>query len=266
MPLVLKIARAALHFGEEPCISGKNGSGTIFFSGCSLCCVYCQNAEISAQRYGKAITEKRLAELFYELEKMGAHNINLVTPTHYVTAITNALRIYRPDIPIVYNSSGYESEDAIRKLASFVDIFLLDFKYISSERAKALSFAEDYPEIAKRAICIAHDFKGEARFENGIMQSGVIIRHLLMPTATNEAIEIFEWVRQNAPYAYFSLMSQYVPMGCAKEHPVINRKITKREYNKVLNYIIESDFDNCYFQDLASATEKEIPDFDLKGV
>ena len=266
MPSTIKIARAALHFGEEPCISGKNGSGTVFFSGCSLGCVYCQNAVISAQGFGERVSDVRLAEIFQELEEIGAHNINLVTPTHYIDAIISALQIYKPNIPIVYNSSGYETQEAIKLLSDYIDIFLLDFKYISSEKAYRYSNAANYPVIAQKAIKTACDIKGEPTFKNGIMQSGVIIRHLLLPASTNDAIKIFDWVRGNTPNAFLSLMSQYIPLFKAESFKEINRKITKREYDKVLNYIIESGFENCYFQDLSSATKQEIPDFDLKGV
>ncbi len=266
MPTTIKIARAALHFGEEPCISGKNGSGTIFFSGCSLGCVYCQNAVISAQGFGESVSINRLAEIFRELEEKGANNINLVTPTHYIDAIISALKIYKPNIPIVYNSSGYETDTAINLLSDFVDVFLLDFKYFSSDKALQYSNAYNYPEIAARAIKTAHDIKGKPVFKNGMMQSGVIIRHLLLPKATNDAIKIFDWVKENTPLAYFSFMSQYIPMHNTEKFPEINRKVTKREYDKVLNYIIDSGFENCYFQDLCSATKREIPDFNLNGV
>lgn len=266
MPLLPRVARAALHFWEEPCISGQNGSGTIFFSGCSLSCVFCQNYDISHNGYGKDISIERLAEIFRELEQKGAHNINLVSPTHYALAIKKALDIYKPNIPIVYNSNGYESKETLKLLQGYIDIFLLDFKYFDNEKALRFSGANDYTQVAKETIIEAYRQQPNCVFEGGIMKKGVIIRHLLMPQATNDAINIFEWVKNNTPSAYFSLMSQYIPYGEAVNIKPINRKITKREYEKVLNYILESGFQNIYFQELKSADEKFIPQFDLSGV
>ena len=266
MPLLPKVARAALHFGEEPIISGKKGSGTVFFSGCSLSCVYCQNSEISALGNGKSITVERLAQIFYELEQMGANNINLVTPTHYAHMVKRALDIYRPSIPIVYNSSGYECEETLDLLKDYIDIYLFDFKYWDKEKAKKYSNASDYPEIVKRAILKAYSYKSQVKIENGIMQSGVIIRHLLLPLSTNDAIKIFDWIRENTPNVYFSIMSQYVPLYKAKEIPEISRPVTKREYEKVISYILNTDFKNVFIQERNSATEEFIPDFDFTGV
>ena len=261
MPLLPKVARADLHFWEEPVISGTNGSGTIFFSGCSLNCVYCQNYEISHQEKGTVISYEKLAELFFELERKGAHNINLVSPSHYVLAIKEALKIYKPKIPIVYNSSGYDNEESLEMLKDYIDIFLLDLKYLSSDRAKLYSSAADYPEVAKKAILKAYKLQDKCIIENGIMQKGVIIRHLLLPQATKEAISVFDWVKENTPKAFFSIMSQYVPCGKAEEMPIINRKVTKREYEKVIDYILESGFSNVFIQDGKSADKKYIPDF-----
>ena len=266
MPLLPKVARAALHFWEEPVISGKNGSGTVFFSGCSLGCVYCQNYNISQQNFGKTITYERLAEIFKELEQKGAHNINLVNPTHYALAIKKALDIYKPQIPIVYNSGGYDNVETLKILEGYIDIFLMDLKYLDNNRAKLYSLAEDYPEVALKAILEALRQQPESVVENGIMQKGVIIRHLILPQGTNEAKAVFDWVRENGKGAYFSIMSQYVPLGKASEMPKINRKITKREYDKVLDYIAEFDFDNVFIQENSSATEEYIPQFDLTGI
>lgn len=267
MPLLPRVARAALHYWEEPCISGKNGSGTVFFSGCSLGCVYCQNYELSHKDFGADITVERLSEIFRELENKGAHNINLVNPTHYALAIHEALKIYRPKIPIVYNSGGYDNVTTLKMLEDYIDIYLLDFKYLSNERAGLYSDAPDYPQTAMAAITECARQKKECIFdENGIMQSGLIVRHLLLPQATNEAINIFDWVQKNAPMAYFSLMSQYLPLGRAQEYKIINRRITKREYEKVVNHIIDNGFDNCYIQELESAVKDYIPEFDLTGL
>lgn len=261
MPLLPKVARADLHFWEEPCISGKNGSGTVFFSGCSLSCVYCQNYSVSHECIGETVTVNRLAEIFKELEQKGAHNINLVTPTHYALAIKQALEIYKPNIPIVYNSSGYERVETFKMLEGLVDIFLLDLKYVSNDRALKYSSCENYPEYAENAIKEAYRQQPVCVFKGTLLQKGVIIRHLLLPFGTNEAIAVFDWVKKNTPNAYFSIMSQYIPMGNASEYKEINRKITKREYNKVLDYICEFNFPNVYIQEISSATEKFIPDF-----
>ena len=266
MPLLPKAARASLHFWEEPVISGKNGSGTIFFSGCALACVYCQNYEISHNGKGMIISPKRLAEIFKELEEKGAHNINLVNPTHFVLSIKEALDIYRPDIPIVYNSSGYESEQTIEILRGYIDIYLLDFKYYSNEKAAIYSSAPDYVETAKLAIQRCYQIIPECVIEEGIMKRGIIVRHLLLPQATNDAIKIFDWVRQNTPNVYFSFMGQYLPLGEANEYKIIDRPITKREYSKVLSYIEESGFDNVFYQELSSADDKYVPEFDLSGI
>lgn len=266
MPLLPRVARAALHFWEEPCISGNNGSGTVFFSGCTLDCAFCQNYDISHGGFGKQITYQRLADIFKELEDRGAHNINLVTPTHFVPAIIRALDIYKPKIPVVYNSGGYDSVEEIRALKGYVDIFLMDLKYLSGERAALYSGAPDYPEYAAAAIKECYLQQPVCEFKDGIMQKGLIVRHLLLPQGTNEAIRVFDWVRENTPDAYFSIMSQYTPCGRAENMPIINRRVTKREYEKVLTYICDSDFENVYFQERESSDKKYIPPFDLSGV
>lgn len=260
------VARAALHFWEEPSISGKNGSGTVFFSGCSLHCVFCQNEDISTKNKGKAISVHKLADIFKNLEEQGAHNVNLVTPTHFVDSIIEALDIYKPNIPIVYNSSGYESVDTLKCLQGYVDIYLMDFKYSDDNKARLYSNAPDYPDACKAALLEAYRQQNKCAFKDGIMQKGLIVRHMLMPQATRDAIAVFDWVRQNTPNAYFSFMSQYLPLGKALEMPVINRKVTSREYNKVVDFILESGFNNCYIQERSSAVKNFIPDFDYTGV
>ena len=261
MPLLPKVARAALHFWEEPCISGKNGSGTVFFSGCSLGCVYCQNEEISRGGKGKTVSYRRLSDIFRELEEQGAHNINLVTPTHYIPAIIKAFEFYRPKIPVVYNGGGYESVEALKAIEPYVDIFLLDFKYFSSGRALRYSGAADYPEKAKAAITFASSRKETPCFRDGIMTRGVIVRHLLLPQGTADAMAVFDWVKTHTPGVYFSMMSQYIPCGEAKSTPPINRRVTEREYEKVLQHMMQSRFENIYIQDRKSADAKFIPDF-----
>lgn len=213
MPLSPKVARASLHFWEEPPISGKNGSGTVFFSGCPLKCIYCQNFYVSRGENGKIVSIERLAEIFKGLEEKGAHNINLVTPTHYAVQIKQALQIYKPEIPVVYNSSGYENVETLKMLEGFVDIFLVDFKYISNEKAKEYSLAENYPQTAKKAIEECYRQQPKCVIENGIMKKGVIVRHLILPQSTKDAMAVFDWVRENTPNAYFSIMSQYLPFG-----------------------------------------------------
>lgn len=261
------VARAGLHFWEEPPISGKNGSGTVFFSGCSLGCVFCQNEVISHKNFGKPITVNRLAEIFKELEELGAHNINLVNPTHYVHAISDALKIYKPNIPIVYNSGGYDTVEAIQMASEFVDVFLMDMKYRSSDRALKYSKAADYPEIAENAILKCAEIIKENVFDGeGMLKKGLIIRHLILPQGTNDAIEVIKWVEQNVPWAIFSLMSQYIPHGNLEDYKEINRKITKREYYKVLDFAQNCKIQNIFTQDLESGDEKYIPTFDLSGV
>ncbi len=261
------VARAELHFWEEPPISGKNGSGTVFFSGCSLGCVFCQNEEISHKNFGKQITVQRLAQIFEELEQKGAHNINLVNPTHYVHAIKNAINIYHPSIPIVYNSGGYDTVETIETAAEFVDIFLMDMKYRSCDRALRYSKAVNYPEVSANAILKCAEIVKDNIFDAyGMLKKGMIIRHLILPQGTNDAIEVIKWVQQNVPWAIFSLMSQYTPYGKLESYKEINRKITRREYLKVLEFAKDSNIEYIFTQELESGDEKYIPPFDLSGV
>ncbi len=255
------VAKTMLHHWEEPCISCKNGSGTIFFSGCSLRCVYCQNQLISrGTNVGKVYSSLELSELFKELEDAGADNINLVTPTHFVPSIIGALDYYKPKIPIVYNSSGYENIETLRLLEPYVDIYLIDFKYCDPVLAKNYSNAENYPEVAKNAISECLRQKPTPIMSGNKMLSGVIIRHLLLPQGTNNAIHIANWVADNARNSYFSLMSQYIP--CGDDLPKsLQRKITKREYNKVVNHILDLGIKNVFLQDFESADKCYIPDF-----
>lgn len=267
MPSLPVVARASLHFWEEPPISGTKGSGTVFFSGCSLGCVYCQNEEISHKRFGKKITVEELAEIFKKLELSGAHNINLVNPTHYLDAIEKAVSIYKPKIPFVYNSGGYDKEESIIRAAKFCDIFLMDLKYVSSDKAERYSKAKDYPDVAKKALIKCKELVGDNVYDNnGIMQKGLIVRHLMLPCGTNEAIEVINFVGENLKGADFSLMSQYTPCGNLENHKELQRKITKREYEKVLAVAEQTDIDNIYIQDLSSSNKEFVPSFDLTGV
>lgn len=265
MPLFPRLARAGLHFWEEPCISGKNGSGTVFFSGCSLRCVYCQNFEISHKNHGKTVSFERLAEIFKELEDRGAENINLVNPTHYTYAVKKALEIYKPNIPIVYNTGGYDRTEIVESFPA--DIYLFDLKYCDSNKAEKYSQANDYFEVATRALLSAYKKIGKPKFnEKGVMTKGIIVRHLLLPSSTNDAIRIIDWTEKNCPDVIFSLMAQYTPCGEADKFSELTRKITHREYDKVCDSLLNRNFYDIYVQELSSATEDFIPSFDLEGI
>jgi putative pyruvate formate lyase activating enzyme len=261
----IKLARAGLYFGEEPCISGTNGSGTIFFSGCALKCVMCQNFEISHKGIGQYVSDDKFIEIMADLEQKGAHNINFVTPSHYFNRISGILSNYRPNIPLVYNSSGYDNIENIEK--DIFDIYLFDLKYFSMEKSARYSKCEDYFNVASSVIKTAAQITGSPVFdENGLMKRGVIVRHLILPQSTNDSIKIINWLNENTPNIVFSLMSQYVPMYRANEYPEINRKITKREYNKVLEECYSKNFSLIYTQSIKSASTEYIPEFDLTGI
>lgn len=261
-----KIARAALHMWEEPCISGTRGSGAVFFSGCGLRCVFCQNEAISQQGEGKIVTPARLAEIFRELETQGAHNINLVTAAHFVPAVLEALNLYRPNIPIVYNSSGYESIETLRMLSGVVDIYLPDYKYIDPNMAAMLSGARDYPDVAFAAIAEMIRQTGAPVYdENGMMQRGTLIRHLVLPGLTGDSMKILTRIRDEFPGIPVSLMGQYTPCGRALSIPGMDRKIKKKEYARVLAHMEAIGLDG-YRQELGSADGAFIPSFDETGV
>lgn len=265
-PERFKLARAALHFWEEPCISGKNGSGAVFFSGCNLKCVYCQNYEISIGDKGTQISDERLIEIFEELIDEGAQNINLVNPTHYATRLAEVLSKWKCPVPIVYNSSGYESVETLRLFEGIVDIYLPDFKYIRSEKAQRYSRAKDYPQVVKEALFEMRRQQPEDIFENGMMKKGMIIRHLILPQNTNSSLEIIDYIKENFESTYLSLMAQYVPCGNLKDFPELQRKITKREYEKVVDYACQKGLQRVFVQELGSADKMYIPPFDLNGV
>ena len=261
-----KIARAALHMWEEPCISGTRGSGAVFFSGCGLRCVFCQNEAISQQGEGKIVTPERLAEIFRELEAQGAHNINLVTAAHFVPAVLEALSLYRPNIPIVYNSSGYESIETLRMLSGVVDIYLPDYKYIDPNMAAMLSGARDYPEVAFAAIAEMIRQTGAPVYdESGMMQRGTLIRHLVLPGLTGDSMKILTRICDEFPGIPVSLMGQYTPCGRALNMPGMDRKIKKKEYARVLAHMEAIGLDG-YRQELGSADGAFIPSFDETGV
>ncbi len=265
----IRAARAALHFWEEPCISGINGSGTVFFSGCPLRCCFCQNVPISLENSGQTISAERLAEIFLELQAQNAHNINLVTASHLLPWIVDALCIAKPHlhIPVVWNCGGYESEESIAALEGLVDIFLPDFKFFDPETARVYANAPDYPQVAARAIARMLRQTGEPVMENGILQRGCIIRHLVLPSHRHESIALLRHLAERFGTSQFllSLMSQYTPMGKFPEHPELNRRITKMEYNSVLKTAQELGFDG-YLQDVSAAQSSYTPLFNGEGL
>lgn len=257
-----KLARASLHFWEEPCISGENGSGTVFFSGCNLGCVFCQNYEISHRKIGREVSADELIKIFESLIEKGANNINLVNPTHYALQLADVLSKWKSPVPIVYNSSGYESVETLKMLDGLVDIYLPDFKYISSEKAKKYSFAEDYPKVAMVALKEMKRQVGADVFdESGLMKKGMIIRHLVLPSNTNASIKSLDYLAENYADTYISVMAQYTPCGNLTGYDEINRKLTKREYNKIVNYILSLGLDKIFIQDLSSSGDRFIPEF-----
>ena len=262
----IKIARAALHFGEEPVISGKEGSGTVFFSGCSMKCCFCQNYPISSEGFGKEISAERLSEIFLELQNQGANNINLVSPTHFVPQIISALDKARLNIPVVYNTSGYERVETLRMLEGYIDVYLTDFKYKNREIAEKYSKAPDYYEYAMTALLEMYRQTGKTVVAEGKMKKGVIIRHLVLPGCRRDGMEIFRDISERIPPAdvFVSLMSQYTPCYKASDYPEINRRITTFEYKKVVEEAEKLGFDG-FMQERTSATLDMTPDFDLTG-
>lgn len=267
----LKVARAQLHFWEEPCISGTNGSGTVFFSGCTLQCVFCQNSQISRGEWGKEITIQRLCEIFLELEKKGAHNINLVTPTQYVLHIIKAIDLSREkglSLPIVYNTSGYEKVQTLRLLKGYVDIYLPDFKYYDERFSKKYSNCKDYFENTTKALDEMFSQVGECEFdENGLLKKGVVIRHLCLPKLTDDTKRILKYInRRFDDKVLISIMSQYTPHGDLKNYPEISLPLSKDEYQDILEYAQMIGISNGFVQEGESAKESFIPPFDLTGV
>jgi len=270
-PSQLKAARATLHFGEEPCISGTKGSGTVFFSGCNLRCVFCQNYEVSHDVFGKEISAAELSKIFLRLQNEGAHNINLVSGTPYVPLIIDALRQAGDmlHIPIVYNCGGYESPETIAMLDGYIDIYLPDFKYISSELSSKYSAAPDYAGIALPAIKEMLRQTGVPVFdENGILQKGTIIRHLVLPSHTDDSIDVLRLLAEELPRGDFmlSLMSQYTPDFLHGDFPELARKLTSYEYRKVVREALRLGLDKGYMQDRSSIGTAYTPHFGLEGI
>lgn len=270
---IVRVARAALHMWEEPCISGDNGSGTVFFCGCTLRCVYCQNHVISTGAAGKAITVERLSEIFLELQEKGANNINLVTPTHFVPQIIAALQRARTEglnLPVVYNTSGYECVETLRRLEGYVDVYLPDFKYLDEVHAGKYSAAADYPDVAKRALAEMVRQTGPPMFDSGgIMTKGVIVRHLLLPGCLKEARAVVEYLFHTyGNQIYMSLMNQYTPLETldSGRYPELARRVSPRAYDRLVDYAIELGVEQAFIQEGGTAEESFIPPFTLEGV
>ena len=260
----IKIALASVHNYEEPCISGKNGSGTVFFSNCNLNCIYCQNYEISQLGRGKDITIVELANTFMELQRKNVNNINLVTPTMYAYQIKEAIKIARKDglkIPIIYNTNSYENVETIKALNGYIDVYLPDLKYYSNELSKKYSKVDKYFEVATKAIKEMYKQVGTAKFDkNGIIQKGVIIRHLILPNHLQNSKHILKWIKENMPNdIYVSIMAQYFPTYKAKEDKYINRKLNKKEYKEIENFLYTLDLSNGYIQELGEHEEEYVP-------
>lgn len=266
----LNAAKAYLHMWEEPCISGKNGSGTVFFSGCNLRCVYCQNRDIAASYSGFEITDQKLADIFLKLQDKGAHNINLVTPTHYTPHIISALYAARGklNIPVVYNCGGYESAETLKMLNGYIDIYLPDFKYMDNTIAQKYSFAPDYVENAKTALAEMTRQTGGCVFNaDGIMIKGVIVRHLVLPSYTDNSKSVIEYLYKTYGHSiYMSIMNQYTPMEYVKNYPEINRKITDKEYENILDFAVNIGVENAFIQENGTVSESFIPVFDGEGI
>ena len=280
---VMRISRAALHFWEEPCISGKSGSGAVFFTGCNLKCIFCQNAAISEDGIGREVSPAELCDIFFDLKEQGAHNINLVTPSHFVPGICESIRLAKDrgfDLPFVYNSSAYEKPETLKLLDGLIDIYLPDFKYMDSKMAADYSHAPDYPEVAKAAIAEMMRQVGEPVFEENetdspaLMKSGVIVRHLLLPLGVNNALSVLDYLYKTYNDRIFiSVMNQYTPLfdvpdalsdGQKKRlapYPALHRKVTKREYNKVIRFCLDQNMTNVFIQEGDVASESFIPPF-----
>ena len=266
MTTAVRIARAAPHFDEEPVISGTKGSGTVFFSGCSLKCRFCQNFELSHGGFGQEISIDRLREIYFELIGKGVHNINLVNPTHYAEQILLSLEGGLP-VPVVWNTGGYERAETIRRLEGKVQVYLPDFKYMDPVHAKRYSAAEDYFDYASAAIAEMVRQTGPVELdENGVIVRGTIIRHLILPGCAEESMRILSYINEHFPDAWVSLMAQYLPFGKVEGVDELDRRLTQEEYDMVADHLCEIGIENGFIQELSSSDEKYIPKFDLTGV
>lgn len=271
MPAQIYAARAALHFWEEPSISGNKGSGTVFFSGCNLRCAFCQNHEIAIGKTGKEISVSRLSEIYLELQEQGAHNINLVTPTHYVLSIIESLRLAKEQglsIPIVYNSGGYESKETLKRLDGLIDIYLPDSKYYSSTLATAYSNAPDYPEVNLAALKEMFRQVGPCKFDqNSMLQRGMIIRHLILPGETADSKRVLRRLYETfGNDVYLSIMNQYTPLPHISHIPALCRRVSDEEYRRVLTFCQRLGIQHAYIQEGETASESFIPPFTLEGL
>lgn len=267
----IKVAKAFLHMWEEPCISGENGSGTVFFTGCNLRCVFCQNYNISQEGKGKEITIERLCDIFLELQEKNAHNINLVNPTHYTDRIREALiraKSLGLKIPVVYNSNGYEKVETLKSFEGLVDVYLPDIKYYSDKYSIKYSKAPNYFYYASRAVLEMYRQVGSVTLDdNGIIKKGLMIRHLMLPGLLFDSKKIIDWILENlSKDVYLNIMSQYTPLYKAKDYPEINKKINKMHYETLIDYAISKGLINGYYQDFDSSTKEYVPDFDFEGV
>lgn len=268
----LRLARAALHMWEEPCISGNTGSGTVFFTGCSLKCIFCQNASIASSLVGKPVSVERLAEIFLELQVQGACNINLVTPTHFVPQIALAIKLAKEDglrLPIVYNTGGYEKKETLRMLEGLVDIYLPDFKYVSARLSARYSNAPDYFEVTSAALAEMFSQTGPPVFceETGLMKRGIIVRHLLLPRHLADSKRVVKYLFDTyGNSVYISLMNQYTPIRSFPDRPELNRRVSHKEYRELVDYCISLGVENAFIQEGETASESFIPPFDCEGV
>lgn len=270
MPDKIQVARASLHMWEEPCISGTNGSGTVFFTGCNLKCVFCQNHTIAIGQKGKEISPERLAELFLMLQDKSAHNINLVTPSHYIPGIAKALTIAKHQglaIPVVYNTSGYDSVDSLALLDGLIDIYLPDFKYVSSTLSRRYSHAADYFQAATQSLAEMYRQVGDPVFEGDMIQKGIIVRHLVLPGCTEDSKAVIRYLYETyGDHIFISIMNQYTPLPHVASYPEINRKVTEAEYDEVVDFAIDLGVEQGFIQEGDTAEESFIPEFDFTGL
>lgn len=268
-PALPVVARAAPHYGEEPCISGSRGSGTVFFTGCSLKCVFCQNREISRGQGGKAVTVPQLRDILLRLRDQGVHNINLVTPSHFIRPIAEALSGLDLGVPVVWNSSGYESVESLKMLEGLVQIYMPDFKYAKRDLAKRYSAAEDYPEVARAAIKEMFRQTGPFRMDGeGLLRSGVLIRHLILPGQDLNAMDAIDFAAEEFPEGsvLFSLMCQYTPMPALERFPELTQRVDPETNERLCAYMQKVGLEYGYWQEAEAATDEMIPDFDLTGL
>lgn len=268
---LIDVARVSLHMWEEPCITGTNGSGTVFFSGCNLNCVFCQNHEISQEGIGKSITIRRLSEIFLEEQERGAHNINLVSPTHFVPQIIESIKIARKNglkLPIAYNSNGYENVSTIKELSGYIDIYMPDLKYMNDKYAIKYSHAKDYFKFASKAIDEMVKQNPKPVFDNnGLMTKGVIIRHLMLPGLLFDSKKIIDYIyNKYGDNVYISIMNQYTPMFKSKDYPEINKPLNPKHYDSLINHCINLGIKNAFIQEEGTVKESFVPHFDLRGV